>query len=188
MSSLDVQMPHAKSGNWFRSGETTGASGDTRSQMRRIVSTSSLRSKPTSSSVEAPTAFDFSNNPDILQTTPVEEGREDEYVDKLAYAFKYDSDLLAYLKSNGLKMPEAAKLRDLEHDHEFYHVTANELKFCILPHPLRGNPLSVYHECARSHPADGRYAHQRLRYDEVEGVPDAEGMRYWTQLRTNVRL
>ncbi|KAK3263085.1 hypothetical protein CYMTET_28091 [Cymbomonas tetramitiformis] len=36
MSSLDVQMPHAKSGNWFRSGETTGASGDTRSQMRRF--------------------------------------------------------------------------------------------------------------------------------------------------------
>ncbi|KAK3265195.1 hypothetical protein CYMTET_26105 [Cymbomonas tetramitiformis] len=78
---------------------------------------------------------------------------------------------------------ESAKLLDLEHKHDFYHSTMNEILFCILPHPLRGNALSVrYHECARTHPADGRYALQRLRY-EVEGVPDADGMRYWTQMR-----
>ncbi|KAK3272143.1 hypothetical protein CYMTET_19543 [Cymbomonas tetramitiformis] len=182
---------------------------------RRIVGTSSLRSKPTST-VNAPTAFDYFNDPDVLGTTPVEEGREDEYVDQLAYAFQYGSDLLSFLKSTGLKMPagftldtatadvdfnallsglahvlypvsyhEAAKLLDLEHDHEFYHVTINEILFSILPHPLRGNALSVYHECARHHPADGRYALQRLRY-EVEGVPDSDGMRFWTQLRAVV--
>ncbi|KAK3262954.1 hypothetical protein CYMTET_28223 [Cymbomonas tetramitiformis] len=71
---------------------------------RRIVGTSSLRSKPTSS-VEAPTTFDYFNNPDILQTTPVEEGCEEVFVDQLAYAFQYGSDLLTYLKSTGLKMP-----------------------------------------------------------------------------------
>ncbi|KAK3232989.1 hypothetical protein CYMTET_56685 [Cymbomonas tetramitiformis] len=182
---------------------------------RRIVGTSTLRSKPTSS-VDAPTAFDYFNDPDVLGTTPVEEGREDEYIDQLAYAFQYGSDLMSFLKSTGLKMPagftldtatadvdfsallsglahvlypvsyhEAAKLLDLEHDHEFYHVTVNELLFSILPHPLRGNALSVFHECARHHPADGRYALQRLRY-EVEGVPDSDGMRFWTQLRAVV--
>ncbi|KAK3270984.1 hypothetical protein CYMTET_20645 [Cymbomonas tetramitiformis] len=184
---------------------------------RKIVGTSSLRSKPTST-VDAPTTFDYFNDPDIyLRTTPVEEGREEEFFDQLAYAFQYDSDLLTYLKSTGLKLVagytfdtaaadvdfnallsglahvlypvsynEAAKLLDLEHDHEFYYVTVNEsLIFCILPHPLRGNALIVYHECARSHPADGSYALQRLRY-EVEGGPDADGMRYWTQLRAVV--
>ncbi|KAK3256721.1 hypothetical protein CYMTET_34157 [Cymbomonas tetramitiformis] len=80
---------------------------------------------------------------------------------------------------------ESAKLLDLEHDHDFYHSAVNEILFCLLPHPLRGNALSVYHECARTHPADGRYALQRLRY-EVEGVPDADGMRYWTQMRAIV--
>ncbi|KAK3268392.1 hypothetical protein CYMTET_23103 [Cymbomonas tetramitiformis] len=45
---------------------------------------------------------------------------------------------------------EAAKLLDLEHDHEFYHVSINELLFSILPRPLRGNALSVYHDCGRS--------------------------------------
>ncbi|KAK3240947.1 hypothetical protein CYMTET_49248 [Cymbomonas tetramitiformis] len=182
---------------------------------RRIVGTSTLRSKPTST-VNAPTAFDYFNDPDVLTTTPVEEGREDEYIEQLAYAFQYGSDLLSFLKSTGLKMPtgytldtttadmdfnallsglahvlypvsysEAAKLLDLEHDHDFYHVTINEILFSILPHPLRGNALSVYHECARHHPADGRYALQRLRY-EVEGVPDADGMRFWTQMRAVV--
>ncbi|KAK3240022.1 hypothetical protein CYMTET_50101 [Cymbomonas tetramitiformis] len=136
---------------------------------RRIVGTSSLRSKPTST-VNAPTAFDYFNDPDVLTTTPVEEGREDEYIEQLAYAFQYGSDLLSFLKSTGLKMPtgytldtttadmdfnallsglahvlypvsysEAAKLLDLEHDHDFYHVTINEILFSILPHPLRGN-------------------------------------------------
>ncbi|KAK3234721.1 hypothetical protein CYMTET_55039 [Cymbomonas tetramitiformis] len=61
----------------------------------------------------------------------------------------------------------------------------NEILFCLLPHPLRGSALTLYHECARSHPADGRYALQRLRY-EVEGVPGADGMRYWTQMRAVV--
>ncbi|KAK3259242.1 hypothetical protein CYMTET_31757 [Cymbomonas tetramitiformis] len=179
---------------------------------RRIVGTSSLRAKPTST-IEAPTAFDFFNDPDVLVTTPVEEGREEEFRDQLSYAFTYGSDLVSFLKSAGFKLPtgytldnatadadfaafttglahvmfpisyaESAKLLDLEHDYDFYHSTVNEILFCLLPHPLRGNALSVYHECARTHPADGRYALQRLRY-EVEGVPDADGMRYWTQMR-----
>ncbi|KAK3247251.1 hypothetical protein CYMTET_43242 [Cymbomonas tetramitiformis] len=107
---------------------------------RRIVGTSCLRSKPTSS-VEAPTAFDFFNNPDVLQTTPaVEEGREDEYVDQLAYAFHYGSnDLLTYLKSTGLKMPEAAKLLDLEHAHEFYHDAATYVRLSS-PRPRTPDP------------------------------------------------
>ncbi|KAK3242971.1 hypothetical protein CYMTET_47358 [Cymbomonas tetramitiformis] len=69
---------------------------------------------------------------------------------------------------------EAAKLLDLEHDHDFYHVTINEILFSILPHPLRGNALSVYHECARHHPADGRYALQRLRYEVEEDQADTD--------------
>ncbi|KAK3234185.1 hypothetical protein CYMTET_55553 [Cymbomonas tetramitiformis] len=112
---------------------------------------------------DAPTAFDYFNDPDVLGTTPVEESRENEYIDQLAYAFQYGGDLLSFLKSTGLKMPagftldtatadvdfnallsglahvrypvsyhEAAKLLDLEHDHEFYHVTVNELLFSIL--------------------------------------------------------
>ncbi|KAK3276415.1 hypothetical protein CYMTET_15504 [Cymbomonas tetramitiformis] len=63
---------------------------------RRIVGTSTLRSKPTST-VEAPTAFNYFNGPGVLQTTPVEEGREEEYIDQLAYAFQYGSDLLTFL-------------------------------------------------------------------------------------------
>ncbi|KAK3285401.1 hypothetical protein CYMTET_6994 [Cymbomonas tetramitiformis] len=164
----------------------------------------------------ARTAFDFFNDPDVLVTTPVEEGREEEFRDQLSYAFTYGSDLVNFLKSTGFKLPagytldnatadtdfaaftaglahvmfpisyaESAKLLDLEHDHDFYHSTVNEILFCLLPHPLRGNALSVYHECARTHPVDGRYALQRLRY-EVEGVPDADGMRYWTQMRAIV--
>ncbi|KAK3241318.1 hypothetical protein CYMTET_48911 [Cymbomonas tetramitiformis] len=163
-----------------------------------------------------PTAFDFFNDPDVLLTTPVEEGREEEYSDQLSYVFQYGSDLVHFLKSTGFKLPngftfdndtadadfasltaglghvmfpisynEATKLLDLEHEYEFYHVTMNEILFCLLPHPLRGSALTLYHECARSHPADGRYALQRLRY-EVEGVPDADGMRYWTQMRAIV--
>eukprot|EP00854_Cymbomonas_tetramitiformis_P034353 gene34353-biopygen26626 len=77
---------------------------------------------------------------------------------------------------------EASKLLDLDHDHEFYHVAINELLFCILPHVLRGNAPYIYHECARVHPDDGRYALQRLRY-EVEGIPDADDMRFWTKMR-----
>ncbi|KAK3252491.1 hypothetical protein CYMTET_38208 [Cymbomonas tetramitiformis] len=116
---------------------------------RKIVGTSTLRSKPTST-VEAPTTFDYFNDPAILHTTPVEEGREEEYLDQLAYAFQYGSDLPTFLKSTGLKMAtgytfdnttadvdfhsllaglghvmypvsyhEAAKLLDLEHDYDF---------------------------------------------------------------------
>ncbi|KAK3273222.1 hypothetical protein CYMTET_18530 [Cymbomonas tetramitiformis] len=79
---------------------------------------------------------------------------------------------------------EASKLLDLEHDHDdFYHITINELLFCIvIPHALRGNALYIYHECARSHPADGRLALQRLR-SEVEGVPASDDMRFWTRMR-----
>ncbi|KAK3274993.1 hypothetical protein CYMTET_16856 [Cymbomonas tetramitiformis] len=121
---------------------------------RRIVGTSTLRSKPTST-VEALAAFNYFNDPGDLQTTPVEEGREEECIDQLAYAFQYGSDLLTFLKSTGLKIPtdytsdnttadvdfhsllsglahvmhpvfyhEAAKLLDLEHDHEFCHLRA----------------------------------------------------------------
>ncbi|KAK3284992.1 hypothetical protein CYMTET_7381 [Cymbomonas tetramitiformis] len=80
---------------------------------------------------------------------------------------------------------EFSKLLDLENDHEFYHITLNEILFTILPVVLRGTALALYHEAARSHPVDGRYVLQRLRY-EVEGVPDPDTDRYWSKLRASV--
>ncbi|KAK3269893.1 hypothetical protein CYMTET_21681 [Cymbomonas tetramitiformis] len=106
---------------------------------RRIVGTSSLRSKPIST-VDAPTAFDYFNDPDILLTTHVEEGREDEYTDQLAYAFQYGSDLLTYLKSTGLKLPTGFTLDTATADVDFDALLSG------LAHVLY--PVS-YHEAAK---------------------------------------
>ncbi|KAK3275600.1 hypothetical protein CYMTET_16280 [Cymbomonas tetramitiformis] len=154
------------------------------------------------------TAFDYFNNPVVLVSTPVEEGREGEYAEHLSYAFKYSSDLITILKSGNYKekaaifidgddpdtefavllaalshvlfpiaYTEVSKLLDLEHDFDFYHnVTLNELIFTILPVVLRGTALALYHEAARCHPTDGRFALQRQRY-EVAGVPDPDRCR-----------
>ena len=146
----------------------------------------------------------------------MEEGRENEYLEQLSYAFTYATDLVTILRSgefnpktgftldtdtadtdftallSGLghvlypvSYAEFSKLLDLEHDHDYYHVVLNEIIFTILPVVLRGTALAIYHEAARSHPGDGRYILQRLRYD-VEGVPDADSDRYWVKMRATI--
>ncbi|KAK3272683.1 hypothetical protein CYMTET_19036 [Cymbomonas tetramitiformis] len=91
---------------------------------RRIVGTSSLRTKPTST-IEAPTTFDFFNDPDVLVTTPVEEGREEEFREQLSYAFTYGSDLVNFLKSTGFKLPAGYTLdNDTACDTDFVAFTA----------------------------------------------------------------
>ncbi|KAK3233026.1 hypothetical protein CYMTET_56643 [Cymbomonas tetramitiformis] len=159
--------------------------------------------KPTST-IEAPTAFDFFNDPDVLlpQVHWFQEYTLDNDTADADFA-AFTAGLLAHVMFP-ISYAESAKLLDLEHEHDFYHSTVNEILFCLLHHPLHGNALSVYHECARTHPADGRYALRRLRYEvdvycqmgtrvtvgkptnlaiDIEGVPDANGMRYWTQMR-----
>ncbi|KAK3285636.1 hypothetical protein CYMTET_6766 [Cymbomonas tetramitiformis] len=66
---------------------------------------------------------------------------------------------------------EFSKLLDLENDHEFYHITLNEILFTILPVVLRGTALALYHEAVRSHPADGRYW-SKLRASVVDEDSD----------------
>jgi len=80
---------------------------------------------------------------------------------------------------------EFSKLLDLENDYDFYHVTLNGVIFTILPVVLRGHALALYHDSARVHPADGRCALQRLRF-EVEGIPDPDSDRFLLKLRSIV--
>ncbi|KAK3250555.1 hypothetical protein CYMTET_40064 [Cymbomonas tetramitiformis] len=196
-------------------GSRTPHSSSSSPARRRIVSTASIRSKPSSARL-SPTAFDYFNDPAVLVSTPVEEGRESEFAEHLSYAFNYSADLVTILKSGSYKektgvsidgddsdtefavllaalghvlfpiaYTEVSKLLDLEHDFDFYHVTLNELIFTILPVVLRGTALALYHEAARCHPTDGRFALQRLRY-AVEGVPDPDVDRFWVKLRATV--
>ncbi|KAK3275425.1 hypothetical protein CYMTET_16450 [Cymbomonas tetramitiformis] len=158
----------------------------------------------------------FFNDPSVLSSTPVEEGREEEYLEQLSYAFTYSTDIITVLRPGGfnpkngftfdndaadadfaallaalrhvlfpVSFPEFSKLLDLEHDYDFYHVVLNEIIFTILPIVLRGTALALYSEAARSHPGDGRYILQRLRY-EVEGVPDSDTDRFWVKMRSTV--
>ncbi|KAK3263027.1 hypothetical protein CYMTET_28149 [Cymbomonas tetramitiformis] len=155
----------------------------------------------------------FFNDPAVLVSTPVEEGREDEYLEQLSYAFTYSTDIVTILRPGGFRpkngftldndsadtdftallaamrhvlypvsFTEFSKLLDLEHDYDFYHVVLNEIIFTILPVLLRGTALALYSEAARSHPGDGRYVLQRLRF-EVEGVPDSDTDRHWVKMR-----
>ncbi|KAK3235444.1 hypothetical protein CYMTET_54338 [Cymbomonas tetramitiformis] len=161
-------------------------------EKRRIATMASQRSTPTSSR-PAPSPFEFFNDPSVLVSTLVELGREEEFAENLSYAFAYSTDLSDFtvlLAGLGhvlfpISYAEFSKLLDLENDHEFYHITLNEILFTILPVVLRGTALALYHEAARSHPVDGRYVLQRLRY-EVEGVPDPDTDRYWSKLRASV--
>ncbi|KAK3232801.1 hypothetical protein CYMTET_56865 [Cymbomonas tetramitiformis] len=79
---------------------------------------------------------------------------------------------------------EFSKILDLEHEFDVCYVVLNEVLFTILPVVLRGTTLALYHEAARSHPADGRLSilAAALRY-EVEGVPDPDTARFWVKLR-----
>ena len=67
---------------------------------RRIVLTSSLRRRPPSLR-RATTAAEFYRDPATLTSTPIEEGRENEYADQSAYAFSYAEDLATLLESHG---------------------------------------------------------------------------------------
>ena len=60
---------------------------------RRIVGTASLRRKPAYIGA-APTAFEFYDDPGVLVSTPVEEGRESEHTDHIAYSSTYAADLV----------------------------------------------------------------------------------------------
>ncbi|KAK3248411.1 hypothetical protein CYMTET_42123 [Cymbomonas tetramitiformis] len=164
----------------------------------------------------SPTPFMFFNDPSVLSSTPVEEGREEEYLEQLSYAFTYSTDIITVLRPGGfnpkngftldndsadanfaallaalrhvlfpVSFPEFSKLLDLEHDYDFYHVVLNEIIFTVLPIVLRGTALALYSEAARSHPGDGRYILQRLRY-EVEGVPDSDTDRFWVKMRSTI--
>ncbi|KAK3269012.1 hypothetical protein CYMTET_22518 [Cymbomonas tetramitiformis] len=82
--------------------------------------------------------------------------------------------------------PEVAKLLDLYHDYDAFHVTINDLLYTMLPHVLRGNAVALYHvHCEGDVPGDGRYILQCLRY-EVEGVPDPDTDRFWLKLRSTI--
>ncbi|KAK3239092.1 hypothetical protein CYMTET_50953 [Cymbomonas tetramitiformis] len=43
----------------------------------------------------------FFNDPSVLLSTPVEEGREDEYLEQLSYAFTYSTDIVTILRPGG---------------------------------------------------------------------------------------
>ncbi|KAK3282353.1 hypothetical protein CYMTET_9911 [Cymbomonas tetramitiformis] len=181
---------------------------------RRILSTASLRSRPSSVRL-SPLPSDFFN-PSVLASTPVEEGREEEYLEQLPYAFTYSADIVAVLRPGGynpkngytldtetadadfsallsalrqvlfpVSFPEFSKLLVLERDYDYYHVVLNEIIFTVRPIVLRGTALVLYAEAARSHPGDGRYILQRLRY-EVEGVPDSDSDRFWVKMRSTI--
>ncbi|KAK3280953.1 hypothetical protein CYMTET_11232 [Cymbomonas tetramitiformis] len=138
---------------------------------RRIVSTASLRSRP-SSLRPSPLPSEFFNDPSVLVSTPVEEGREEEYLEQLSYAFTYSADIIAVLRPGGynqkhgytldtetadtdfnaliaafrhvlypVSFPEFSKLLDLEHDYDYYHVVLNEIIFTVLPIVLRAPSL-----------------------------------------------
>ena len=182
---------------------------------RRIIRTTSLRTKPLFTS-DAPSAFKFFNDPTVLLSTPIEEGREEEFAEHLAYVSNYATDLSRFLRASGFKdsvgytfdnneaeadfsvllsglrhvffpisYKEVAKLLDLVHDYDSYHVTINDLLYSVLPHVLRGNALSLYHEVSLTNHGDGRYILRRLRY-EVEGVPDPDTDRFWLKLRGTI--
>ncbi|KAK3278288.1 hypothetical protein CYMTET_13765 [Cymbomonas tetramitiformis] len=186
--------------------------GRPRGATRRIVTTSSLRTRPTCVGPSA-TAAEFHRDPAVWVSTPVEEGREDEYSDKMTYAFTYAEDVLTLLHAHEFKKNvgitldtsdaetdfaillssihhvlgpishyEFDMLLDLDNEYEAYHMVLNELIFTILPVFLRGSALRLYNESAKVHPGDGRCALQRLRFF-VEGIPDPDTERFWTRLR-----
>ncbi|KAK3270689.1 hypothetical protein CYMTET_20926 [Cymbomonas tetramitiformis] len=151
---------------------TTPPPGPTRP--RRIIAPTSLRSRPTALR-PSPTPLQFFNDPTVLVSTPVEEGREDTYPEQLAYSFTYPSDLIAVLRAGGFNQKDG--------DCDFYHVVLNNILFTGLPVVIRGTALALYHEAARSHPGrGGRYVLQRLRCDG-EGVPDSDPDRHWIKMR-----
>ncbi|KAK3284937.1 hypothetical protein CYMTET_7434 [Cymbomonas tetramitiformis] len=110
-----------------------------------------------------------------LSSTPLEEGRENGFTLDTETADTDFAVLLSALRHvlYPVSFPEFFKLLDLEHNYDFYHVVLTEIIFTVLPIVLRGTALSLYSEAARSHPGDGRYILQRIRY-EIEGVPDSD--------------
>ncbi|KAK3238819.1 hypothetical protein CYMTET_51206 [Cymbomonas tetramitiformis] len=85
---------------------------------RRVISTSSLRSKPTASQLSR-TPFEYFNDPSVLVSTPVEEGRESEFAEHLSYAFSYSSELIIILKSGSYKEKNGISIDSDDPDTEF---------------------------------------------------------------------
>ncbi|KAK3270017.1 hypothetical protein CYMTET_21562 [Cymbomonas tetramitiformis] len=94
-------------------------------------STASLRRKPTPAR-KSPKAFEYFNDPFVLVTTPVEEGREEEYVDHIAYSSSYTADLVSYLKSNGFK-PHVGYTFDNDTAEADFTVLLSGLAHVLLP-------------------------------------------------------
>ncbi|KAK3257249.1 hypothetical protein CYMTET_33656, partial [Cymbomonas tetramitiformis] len=61
----------------------------------------------------------FFNDPSVLLSTPVEEGREDEYLEQLSYAFTYSADIVTILHPGGFQPKTGFTLDDDTADTDF---------------------------------------------------------------------
>ena len=214
-SALRAARAAAKSGTSPHLPSPPGSAHSDSSGGEPIVTTSSLRRRPTPIS-RAATALEFNESEEVWISTPVLASQQEEYSDKLAFAYAYGEELVKLLRSHGFKTnvgfsfegPDAEtdfailltnmahvlgpishdefdKLLDLDHEYPVYHVALNELIYTVLPTVLRGLALSLYEESARVHPYDGRCALQRIRF-QVEGIGDLDSKRFWLRLRKTV--
>ncbi|KAK3237908.1 hypothetical protein CYMTET_52048 [Cymbomonas tetramitiformis] len=85
------------------------------------------------------------------------------FKDSVGYTFNNEeaeadfSVLLAGLRHVlfAISYQEVAKLLDLYHDYDAFHVTINDLLTTMSPHVLREDALAFYHETSLTNPGDG---------------------------------
>ena len=182
---------------------------------RRIATTASQRSPPTSLR-PSPTSFQFFNDPSVLESTPIELGKEHEFADNLSYALSYANDLVTVLQGSGFskKIGYTLDTADAESDFAVLLAALGHVLFPISYVEFSKlldleNDHEFYHlalnellftvlpvvlrgtALALYHEA-ARSHRADGRYVlqrlryEVEGVPDADTDRYWTKMRETI--
>ncbi|KAK3238999.1 hypothetical protein CYMTET_51038 [Cymbomonas tetramitiformis] len=182
---------------------------------RKVVRTSSLRSQVPYLH-DSPSAFQYFNDPDVLLSTPVEEGREEEYAEHLAYASNYSADLLRFLRASGFKDTVGYTFDNAGAEADF-NILLSGLRHVLFPINYKevAKRLDVEHDYDAYHvtvnellfailPSVLRGNALSLYHEvsitnpgdgrfalhrlryEVEGVPDPDTDRFWLKLRSTI--
>ncbi|KAK3272729.1 hypothetical protein CYMTET_18987 [Cymbomonas tetramitiformis] len=217
-SGLAAALKAARSGNSPSTPTPSShgtASRTTTPLSRKVVRTSSLRSQVPYLH-DSPSAFQFFNDPDVLLSTPVEEGREEEYAEHLAYASNYSADLLRFLRASGFKDTVGYTFDNTDAEADF-NILLSGLRHVLSPINYRevAKLLDVEHDYAAYHvtvnellftvlPSVLRGNALSLYHEvsltnpgdgrfalhrlryEVEGVPDPDTDRFWLKIRSTI--
>ncbi|KAK3280590.1 hypothetical protein CYMTET_11580 [Cymbomonas tetramitiformis] len=158
----------------------------------------------------------FFNDPSVLSSTPVEEGRENEYLEQMSYAFTYSTDIVTILRTGGYNPKHGFTLDNETADTDFTALLS-ALRHVLFPVSFAdfskildlGHDYDFYHVVLNEivftvlpvvlrgtalalYTEAARDHPGDGRYIlqrlryEVEGVPDSDTDRFWVKMRSTI--